>query len=166
MRERRQRPAPARPGSRCKAGRGFAETDEARTGRLPSLRLRHGRRLASAALGITASSIWRNQLIKNEKKTKKKRKKPARPVAATAVEVAAAAATQQQQRQQQRRLPLVPVPPKARRVSAPVRPRPSQTPPLLARPAPPPAQPPSRPAAPLASPATSGWWGSGKNARR
>lgn len=39
-----------------------------------SLWLRHGRRLASAALGITASSIWRTQLIKNEEKTEKEKK--------------------------------------------------------------------------------------------
>lgn len=46
-----------------------------------SLRLRHRRTLASAALGTTASSIWRTQQIKKEKKRQKeKERKPARPV--------------------------------------------------------------------------------------
>lgn len=60
-----------------------------------SLRLRHRRTLASAALGTTASSIWRTQQIKKEKKRQKeKERKPARPVVvAVAVAVSEAAAT-------------------------------------------------------------------------
>lgn len=124
-----------------------------------SLWLRHGRRLASAALGITASSIWRTQLIKNEEKTEKEKKKPARLVAATAVAVAVAAAAATAAAAQ------TPTSPSAAQGSP--RLRPCQAPPLTgpapsrsARPSPCPA--PLSASCPLASPATSGWWGSGK----